>query len=250
MIQFARFMPQLMQRGAKVILETPAELLRIFRDVAQIIEEGQPIPPYEVHCPLLSLGGLLGISEQTIPAPIPYLKADPQAVSQWANRFDSSDRRMRVGLVWAGRKTHVNERNRSMKLRQFADLGSVSNAAFYSLQMGDPAAEAANPPPGLKLTDWTGGLTDFADTAALIENLDLIVAVDTAVAHLAGAIGKNVWVLLPMAPDWRWMLEREDTPWYPTMRLFRQKLRGDWADVVRRVREELAKETRGASRLG
>lgn len=246
MIQFARFMPRLAERGAKVILETPTELLRIFRDVAQIIAEGQPVPPYDVHCPLLSLGGILNITAQTIPAPIPYLKADPQRALQWAKRFDSTDHRLRVGLVWAGRKVHSNERNRSMKLVQFAELASVADVAFYSLQKGDRAAEAANPPAGMTLTDWTDELKDFADTAALMEHLDLIVTVDTAVAHLAGAMGKKVWVMLPMVPDWRWMLEREDTPWYPTMRLFRQKSRGDWADVVRRVREELAKETRGA----
>jgi ADP-heptose:LPS heptosyltransferase len=194
-----------------------------------------------LHCSLLSLGAILGISSQSIPAPIPYLKADPQLVEQWSKRFDSSDHRLRVGLVWGGSATHTNDRNRSIKLKQFAPLASVTTLAFYSLQKGEPAAEASDPPPEMQLVDWTAELNDFADTAALIQNLDLLITVDTAVAHLAGAMGKRVWLLIPFVPDWRWMLERSDSPWYPTIRSFRQKSAGDWEEVLGRVTEELAR---------
>ena len=241
MIQFVRFIPRLIERGAKVILESPPELVRIFHGFGEVLNPGQLIPPHDVHCPLMSLAGIFGVTAESIPAPIPYLKPEPRWVAEWSRRFDSNDDRLRVGLVWGGRGTHSNDRNRSMKLGQFAPLASVAKAAFYSLQKGAASAEAPAPPPGMQLTDWTKELGDFADTAALLQNLDLLITADTAVAHLAGAMGKPVWVLTPAVPDWRWMLEREDSPWYPTMRLFRQKSAGDWPDVLRRVATELAK---------
>ncbi len=240
-IQFVRFIPELVNRGGKIVLGCPAELSLLFQGLGQIVIPGQQIPPHDVHCSLLSLGAILGISSQSIPAPIPYLKADPQLADEWSKRFDSSDQRLRVGLVWGGSATHTNDRNRSIKLKQFAPLASVTTTAFYSLQKGEPAAEASDPPPGMQLVDWTAELNDFADTAALIQNLDLLITVDTAVAHLAGAMGKQVWLLIPFVPDWRWMLERFDSPWYPTMRLFRQKSVGDWEEVLQRARGELAR---------
>ncbi len=145
----------------------------------------------------------------------------------------------KVGLVWAGSSTHKNDRNRSMKLAHLITLGQISGVRLFSLQKGDAAIQAKNPPAGVELVDWTDELKDFADTAALIANLDLIIAVDTSLAHLAGAMGKPVWMLLPFVPDWRWLLEREDSPWYPSMRLFRQPCRGDWESVIRRMAEEL-----------
>ncbi|MGD0463126.1 MAG: tetratricopeptide repeat protein [Tepidisphaeraceae bacterium] len=240
-IQFVRFIPQLADRGAKIVLGCPAELSRIFQGFGEIVLQGQRIGPHDVHCSLLSLGAVLGVTADAIPAPIPYLKADSQLAEEWGRRFDSGDNRLRVGLVWGGRPTHPNDRNRSMRLRQFAPLASAAKAAFYSLQKGAASAEAADPPPGMQLTDWTQDMNDFADAAALLANLDLLITVDTATAHLAGAMGKAVWLLLPFVPDWRWMLEREDSPWYPTMRLFRQKTAGDWGDVLRRVEEELGR---------
>jgi tetratricopeptide (TPR) repeat protein len=239
MIQFVRFIPELIARGAKVILESPAELARLFRDFGEVLSPGQVISAHDVHCPLMSLAGIFEVTAESIPEPIPYLKAEPPAVEEWGRRFDPNDRRLRVGLVWGGRGTHSNDRNRSMRLAQFAALASVKGAAFYSLQKGTPAAEAASPPPGMQLIDWTAELGDFADTAALVQNLDLVIAVDTAMVHLAGAMGKAVWVLVPFVPDWRWMLERGDSPWYPTMRLFRQKSIGEWGEVMGRVAGEL-----------
>jgi tetratricopeptide (TPR) repeat protein len=244
MIQFVRFIPELASRGAKVILETLPELSRLFQGFGQIVIHGQPTPAYDVYCSLLSLGSVLGVSAQWIPVPIPYLKAEPRLAEQWSRRFDSGDHRLRVGLVWGGRGTHANDRNRSINLKQFAPLASAASAAFYSLQKGPASAEAAEAPPEMQLIDWTRELNDFADTAALIANLDLLITVDTATAHLAGAMGKPVSLLVPLVPDWRWMLDREDSPWYPSMRLFRQKSPGDWAEALRRVGEELGEFSR------
>jgi hypothetical protein len=165
-------------------------------------------------------------------------------VNEWQKRFDPADKRLRVGLAWAGRPEHINERNRSMKLSQFGPLAAAENAAFYSLQKGRPVGQESGDP-RLRITDWTQDLADFADTAALIQNLDLVITVDTSVAHLAGAMGKPVWILLPWVPDWRWLLHREDSPWYPTARLFRQRFVGDWSEVVHRVVEELQKHDSG-----
>jgi len=245
MIQFARFIPRVVSRGGRVILECPVETSRLFRDfpgVSDLAERDKPLPDFDVHCPLMSLAGVFGVTEQTIPHDVPYLKADPELARQWAGRFESAGDRLRVGLAWAGRPQHAKDRNRSMKLEQFAPLATVEHAAFYSLQMGEAAAQAAHPPSGLNLTDWTKNVRDFADTAAMVEHLDLLVTVDTSVAHLAAAMGKRVLLLLPRIPDWRWMLDRSDSPWYPTMRLFRQTTRGDWAEVLRRVVEAIQLE--------
>ncbi|MGD0389665.1 MAG: tetratricopeptide repeat protein [Tepidisphaeraceae bacterium] len=242
MIQFARFIPRVAGRGGRVILESPVETLRLFRDfpgVSQLAEHDKPLPHFDVQCPLMSLAAVFGVTEQTIPHEAPYLKSDPELARQWAGRFDAAGDRLRVGLAWAGRPEHAKDRNRSMKLEQFAPLAAVENAAFYSLQMGEAAAQAAHPPSGLHLTDWTKDVRDFADSAAMVEHLELVVTVDTSVAHLAAAMGKRVWVLLPRIPDWRWMLDRPDSPWYPTMRLFRQTTRGDWGEVLRRVVEAI-----------
>jgi ADP-heptose:LPS heptosyltransferase len=148
---------------------------------------------------------------------------------------------MKVGLVWAGRSTHTNDKNRSLVLRQLAPLAAIEGIQFYSLQKGPAAAQVIDDcPAALNLIDYGDKLTDFAETAAMIENLDLVITVDTAVAHLAGALAKPVWVLLPFVPDWRWLLDREDSPWYPTMRLFRQKAIGQWDQVIARVAQCLS----------
>ncbi len=147
---------------------------------------------------------------------------------------------MRVGLVWAGRGEHENDRNRSIRLDQLECLKDVPGVRLYSVQKGPAGAQIAASALAGHLIDWTADLNDFVDTAALLENLDLLIAVDTAVAHLAGALGKTVWLLLPTPPDWRWMLHRSDSPWYPTMRLFRQKRAGDWGEVIAELRDALA----------
>jgi len=214
------------------------------------------LPAFDLHCPMLSLPLVFGTRIETIPAAIPYLRADgPKAVG-WRQRLDeetdsaverkSATRRpLQVGLIWAGnarphqRDANLIDRNRSMRLSQFAPLAAVPGVVFVSLQKGPPAAQAKTPPEGMTLLDWTDELHDFSDTAALIEALDLVISVDTAGAHLAGALGKPVWVLNRFASCWRWLLERTDSPWYPTLRLFRQTVRGDWTPVVAEVRERL-----------
>lgn len=246
-IQFARFLPRVAELAGSVILELSPKLTRLFTGfpgVAQIVERNTPLPEYDLHCPLMSLAGIFAVTEKTIPRDVPYLRADPETAAKWKTRFGSDDGRLRVGLAWAGLPDHRNDRNRSMKLEILGPLASANDAAFYSLQLGPLAAQAANPPPSMQITDWTADLTDFAETAGLMDNLDLIVTVDTAVAHLAGAMGKRVYVLIPKVPDWRWMLERTDSPWYPTMRLFRQTVAGNWTDAVQQAAAALALEKR------
>ena len=184
---------------------------------------------------MLSLPRAFGTTLASIPRNVPYLQADAREVEKWRGRLAEDASSIKVGLSWAGRPEHKNDRNRSMPLARFAPLAQVPGVRFYSLQKGEAAAQAKAPPAGMELIDWTEELNDFADTAALIANLDLVISVDTAVVHLAGAMGKPVWTLLPFAPDWRWLLDRQDSPWYPTMRLFRQPSIGDWDSVMQRV---------------
>jgi hypothetical protein len=210
--------------------------LERFAGVERIVVTGQPRPQFDQHCALLSLPRMFSTSIDSIPARIPYINADPRLVEEWKRRFGPKQA-ARVGLAWAGRATHRNDRNRSIGFWELGPLWSVQGVEFFSLQKG--LATRQTPPVGAKWIDWTDDLGDFAQTAASIENLDLVITVDTAVAHLAGAMGKPVWVLLPFVPDWRWMLDRQDSPWYPTMRLFRQSAIGDWAGVLRTVAEQL-----------
>jgi len=242
-IQFMRYLPLVVQCGGRVIVECQSELQRLLKIMAPdipIIARGQPLPDFDLQCPLLSVPKAMGTTLATIPAHVPYLRADAQDMQAWRNRLADHGHCMKVGLIWAGNPRHKNDRNRSMKLAHFAHLAQVQGVQFYNLQKGEAAAEAKTFPLGMALIDWTDELKDFADTAGLIANLDLVIAVDTAVAHLAGAMGKPVWTLLPFCPDWRWLRGREDSPWYPTMRLFRQPANGDWNSVMKRVAEALA----------
>ncbi len=242
-IQFIRYLPLVKQKGGRIIVECQAELLRLLQTMAvgcSIVVKGQPLPAFDVQCPLLSLPLAFGTTLENIPRQVPFINAGALMTEKWRKRLATDSKLLKVGLVWAGNKMHKNDRNRSMALSALAPLARLQGVSFYSLQKGGQADQAKNPPNGLQLTDWTEELNDFSDTAALIANLDLVISVDTAVAHLAGAMGKPVWVLLPFAPDWRWMLEREDSPWYPTMRLFRQPTIGDWDNVMRQVVDALA----------
>jgi len=172
---------------------------------------------------------------------VPYIHAHPILVARWANRLAQCGAGPHVGIAWTGRATHTDDRRRSMRLADFAPLADVKATTFHSLQVGPAGDEVREAPGGLRVIDHRDELKDFPETAALIANLDLVITVDTAVAHLAGAMGKDTWTLLHFAPDWRWMLDREDSPWYPTMRLFRQCRRADWAAVVARLTTELRK---------
>jgi tetratricopeptide (TPR) repeat protein len=254
-LQFCRYAQDLAQLGAKVLLEVPAELLRLLRGlpgVTQLIEQGAPLPPFDCHCPLLSVPLACATDLSTIPARIPYLQADPASIAQWSARVAAYVRpgALKVGLVWAGgQRAHVaelrkNDARRSMRLAQFRPLFDLPHLQYFSLQMGEPARqlEAVNQAlaPGQRIVDLTGEIVDFADTAALVTQLDLVVSVDTSTAHLAGALGRPVYILNRFDTCWRWMLEREDTPWYPSARLFRQPTLGDWDSVLVRLHDTLA----------
>ncbi len=231
-ITFARYIPLVAVRGATIILECYPELRRLLAasfDVAQIVSLGDPIPPIDFHCPLPSLPLVMQTRLETIPAPSAYLRADPAESQKWKSRLGPADGRLNIGLAWSGRPEQINNRNRSLGPGQLAPLAKIQRARFFRLQKS-PAAEA-----GLEMIDWTADLHDLADTAAFMANLDQIITIDSAVAHLAGALGRTVWTLLVFAADWRWFLNRSDSPWYPTMRLFRQTAPGDWPSVISSV---------------
>jgi tetratricopeptide (TPR) repeat protein len=242
-IQFVRYVPMVAKRGGRVILGVQPEmtsLLETFSGVEKMLTTRDPLPDFDLHCPLLSLPAAFSTDFDSIPATIPYLTPGRERVESWKSRITSERKNLRVGLVWAGSPKHVLDRDRSIPLRLFAALREVSEIEFFSLQKGEAAEQVSSS--GFKLIDHTADLHDFADTAALMANLDLVIAVDTAVAHLAGAMGIPVWVLLPFVPDWRWLMKREDSPWYPTMRLFRQSAAGDWDSVIRNVARALTRQ--------
>jgi Flp pilus assembly protein TadD len=234
-IQFCRYAPLAAAR-ARVVLAVPPPLLALLRDlpgVADVVELNAPPPPFAAHAPLLSLPAAFGTTAETIPATMPYLRADPARTANWHARLSGLAGR-RIGLVWAGNPDFPFDAARSIPPAMLDRLAGVAHARFVSLQLG------AKVRPSLDLADWTGELCDFADTAALIAALDLVIGVDTAVIHLAGALGRPVWLLNRFAPDWRWGATGDTTPWYPTLRQFRQTDPGDWRPVLDAVRNALA----------
>jgi hypothetical protein len=247
-LQFSRYVAWVARMAARTALVTEPALLALFQRSFPGVEVRAGVADeagFDVQAALMDLPRAFGTTLETIPAEIPYLAANPTDVAGWAERLAGHSGR-KVGLVWAG-DTHAGraagaavDRRRSLRLAQFAPLAAVQGVTFVSLQKGEPAAQAADPPHGVSLLDLTSGLRDFSDTAALIENLDLVIAVDTAVAHLAGALGKPVWILSRHEGDWRWLNGREDSPWYPTARLFHQRAAGAWDEVIGRVATALA----------
>lgn len=238
-IQFARYLPLVARRGGKILVECPGPLvtlLETIEGVTLVVPAGMPVPRADFHLPLMSLPQLFATTLESIPNQIPYLFPPKERPQRWKDLI-GQESRLKIGLVWAGRKKP--DPHRTCRLSDLAPLAHVPEAIFYSLQIGEGADQAANPPAGMDLIDLTGEISNFADTAALIAQLDLVISIDTAVAHLAGALGKRTLLLLPFAADWRWMLERSDSPWYPDMRLFRQKQPGVWSTVVDEVRRVL-----------
>lgn len=242
-LQFCRYAPLAAAKGWRVVLEAPAPLVGLLGSldgVAQVVPPGRPLPPFDAHCPMLSLPLALGTTLSSIPAAIPYLRAAPQLELIWRERLGSiAGEAPRIGLAWAGNPNLGNgpviDRWRSMAPDLLAPLFAFDGIAFFSLQKGGPKAPARAP-----IFDVMDQVDDFADTAALVANLDLVITVDTAIVHLAGALGKPVWLLDRFSPCWRWLRNREDSPWYPTLRLFRQTRLGDWPPVVERVGAALA----------
>jgi len=242
-IQFARYVPMVVDRtrgqGGRVILGCRPELRRLFASIAgvdAIVESGHALPSsIDFQCPLMSLPMAFGTTIQTIPNTVPYLAAPAERFDAWRQRVagDGAAESLRVGLTWAGNPALARDRVRSAALRDLAPLADVPGVTFYSLQPGGSADVAGSRGP--RLIDHTAHLTDWSETAAFVANLDLVISVDTAVAHLAGALARPTWTLLPAAGEWRWLIGRADSPWYPTMRLFRQQNAGDWAGVMREV---------------
>jgi hypothetical protein len=237
-IQFVRYAPLVAARGGQVVVGCVPELFRLLQTVEGVTEldlAGPALPVFQVHCPMLSLPRLLKTTAETIPAKIPYIFADSNLSQRCRKMMPPAHGLLKVGLVWSGRAEYDNDFNRSLLLKKYLPLSKVPRTIFFSLQKGPSSKQVEELKNEWPVIDWTSEFTDFADTAALIDNLDLVVTVDTAMAHLAGAMGKRVWVLLPFMPDWRWLLNRDDTPWYPTMRLFRQNRAGDWETPIQRV---------------
>ncbi|MDD2539853.1 MAG: tetratricopeptide repeat-containing glycosyltransferase family protein [Desulfuromonadaceae bacterium] len=235
-IQFVRYSPMVAQRGGAVIVECHPELVQLLlsvEGVQDVVPFGAPLPPFDCQAPLLSLPRIFETKLQTIPSHCPYISVSNIYREKWAALVSPCLSSIRVGLVWAGKK--YPDPLRSCRLVDLAPLATARNITFYSLQLGVGSEETKSPPPGMELVDQTSQIHDFGDTAALIERLDLIISIDTAVSHLAGALGKPVLLLLPLAPDWRWLLERSDSPWYPSMKIFRQKQSGDWGEVIARL---------------
>jgi tetratricopeptide (TPR) repeat protein len=239
-LQFVRYAPLVAGWGGKVVLEVQPPLKQLLATVAgitRIVSRGETLPAFDLHCPLMSLPLAFGTELHTIPADIPYIRIPQDRLAKWRRRLAQKTVR-RIGIVWAGSELHINDHNRSIALERFASVLSIPGVEFVNLQKEARAEQAAVLRAGnvLQIGDE---LRDFADTAAVVSLLDLIISVDTSVAHLAGALGRPVWVLLPFSPDFRWLLERDDSPWYPTARLFRQPRVGDWDSVLERVRRAL-----------
>ncbi|HWY86484.1 MAG TPA: glycosyltransferase family 9 protein, partial [Gemmataceae bacterium] len=245
-IHFLRYAPLVKERGGTVLLECPPSLQPLLTGIAGVdrfIAAGTPLPPFDVHSPLLSLPGIFGTLLATFPAAIPYLRADSQLIERWRQELEPL-RGFRIAIAWQGSTTHGGDRWRSVPLAHFETLARVAGVRLLSVQKGAGTDQIAALAGRFDVLDLSEGLDNeaaFTDTAAVLKNVDLLVTVDSAVAHVAGALGAPVWVVLALTPDWRWLLDREDSPWYPTMRLFRQKRFGDWSEVF----ERLAAEVRG-----
>lgn len=247
-IQFCRYARLARQAGANVVLSVQAPLRRLIESLDEeitVIGEDEVPAHYDFHSHLMSLPGAFGTRVETVPFPTKYLSVDPAAIAAWRSRLADFGG-VRIGLIWASSFrpdvtcVRRNDANRSVTLDHYRPLLDIPGATFFSLKKGPPAAQLAAAPPGHGILDFTAEFSDFAETGAFIENLDLVITVDTAVAHLAAALGKPVWILVPFVSCWRWLEDRTDTPWYESVRLFRQRARGDWAPVVDAVRQELA----------
>ena len=226
-IMFARYAGVLAARGATVMIACDRRLVTLLQTtpgVTRAFAKTRAMPRFDYWVDQMSLPLLCGTTLETVPSPGPYLAADPVKAQRWAERLALPHDRRRVGVVWAGNPLHTNDANRSCPGRLFHQILTRSSVTGVSLQVGPAAGEAVS----LELHDWSAGLTDYAETAALIDNLDLVLTVDTSVAHLAASMGKPTWIMLPHCPEWRWLRDRDDTPWYDCVRLFRQPVAGDW----------------------
>jgi tetratricopeptide (TPR) repeat protein len=249
-IQFARYAPLVAERGARVIVTCQPKLKALLKGmdgISDVFDNTEPLPAFDACCPLMSLPRIFGTTLESIPARVPYLYPDAEKALRWKARLAGAS--LKVGLYWA---TDTQSRFASLKsftLGELATLADIAGVTYYSLQRGAAASQAAHPPRGMALVDLSAELADFSDDAALIANLDLVISIDTATAHLAGALGTPVWTLTHFPPEWRWLLGRDDSPWYPGMRLFRQARAQPWKQVTSRVSEALRQHA-GTQRQG
>ena len=245
-IQFCRYAPMVAARGARVVLEVQrplVDLMRTLDGAIEVVARGDALPEFDLHCPLLSLPLAFKTELTTIPARTPYLRA-PAGAIDWKSRLGT--KRPRIGLVWSGNPGHKRDATRSIPFYALMPLLDI-DASFVSLQKDVRASDAALLKQTGQVVDVADSLTSFAETASLIATLDLVISVDTSAAHLTGALGKPLWLLLPQVPDWRWLMGRDDSPWYPTARLFRQDTTRAWGGVVARIRAALEDFVRRAA---
>ena len=256
-LQFIRYAALAKARGGTVVLRVRQPLLTLLLRLPgldRVVAHDDPLPLFDLHCPMFTLPRVFGTTPDTVPAAEGYLRPDPAGVAAWRQRLDrdvpfgpDECRPMRIGLVWAGgphphaRESALADRRRSIRLRDLAPLADAApDAVFYSLQKGDASAEALHPPYGLRLLDHTGSIHSFDDTASLVSQLDLVIAVDTSTAHLAAALGRPVWMLSRYDQCWRWLNNRSDTPWYRSMRLYQQPAPFNWGDPIARLCADLS----------
>ncbi len=245
-LQFIRFLPMLQRQGAKVIFETLPQMVRLLAEfegfdrlwVGVKNKDTRPVDRFDFHVPLMSIPRILGIELHTIPAPVRYLSPPSELTEIWGNRIRLQEK-LKIGLVWAGSPMHKNDHNRSVRLSMFKQLKKIRSCCWVSLQKEKYEQWTDIDPVDMFNLDLGPQIYDFADTAAILEHIDLIISVDTAVVHLAAAMGKPVWLLLPFSPDWRWLTDREDSPWYPELRLFRQRRPGEWSSVFEALENQL-----------
>lgn len=242
-IQFIRYSKLLKGLNAYIVVEVQKELCNLFKRIKEIdsmIIRGEELPDFDFYSPLMSLPYVFKTRLETIPNEVPYINLDDETVKKWDLKL-CDDKKLKIGIAWAGNPGHKKDKYRTISLIDYLPILRLKDVNYYSLQKGIGSEQLKELPDDINIIDMTNEINDFLDTAGLIMNLDLVITVDTAVAHLAGALGKTVWVLIPYVPDWRWMLDREDSPWYPTMRLFRQSRKDNWKDVIDDIIDELKK---------
>jgi tetratricopeptide (TPR) repeat protein len=247
-IHFIRYAPLVRQRGAAVLVACSESVIPLFRTchgVDRLVASERPLPDFDVYAPLASLPGIFGTTLANVPAPVPYLSADERLVESWGKRLTPAPAGKKIGIAWQGSPGHPDDYRRSAPLSAFSPLAQLPGVRLFSLQRGagsDQLQPVIHAWPITDLAELDQGAGAFMDTAAVMKNLDLVVTVDTAIAHLAGALAVPVYVALAYVADWRWLVDREDTPWYPTMRLFRQRQAGNWPDVFERIATAVARE--------
>ena len=243
-IFFGRYVTLIAERGGVPLFHVQPSMVELagsIKGVAEVIREGTPLPAFDLHLPIMSAPGIFGTTEETVPVTLPYISANPEKVAHWKAELARRTSKFKVGLVWEGGPFQPENYLRSASLAAYAPLGAVPGVAFFSLQKGSAEEQSKNPPPGMDFTDLGPFIKDFSDTAAILDNLDLLISIDTSVIHVAGGLGKPVLMMLAYAPGHMWMFHRSDTPWYPTFKIFRQPAFQDWATPVAQVKAELEK---------